>query len=70
MTERTLDICDPCRSPEGNHHMECAGNKDRPCECLVCAGEKIGDEVMGDAGGNVPKHGRLRDRFDPQPWRP
>jgi hypothetical protein len=38
------------------------------CQCIVCEGERIGDQVIGDPLG--PKHGRIRDRFDPQPWRP
>jgi hypothetical protein len=63
--ERTLEICDPCRS-EGDHHMECAGTAQRPCSCLVCDAERIGDEVMDD---NAPKHARLVDRYDPRPWR-
>lgn len=65
--ERTLEICDPCRS-EGDHHMECAGTAQRPCSCLVCDAERIGDEVVGEP--HQPKHGKLVDRFDPRPWRP
>jgi hypothetical protein len=47
--------------------MECAGTAQRPCSCLVCDAERIGDEVMDD---NAPKHARLVDRYDPRPWRP
>jgi hypothetical protein len=53
VAEKTLDICDPCRD---GHHQECAGTEKRKCECLVCEGERIGDEVMGDTGGNMPRH--------------
>ena len=66
MTEE-LHVCNPCRS---DHHMECASSPQMSCQCLVCAGERIGDEVMGDAGGNVPRHGQITDRYDPRPWRP
>jgi hypothetical protein len=64
---RTLEICDPCRS-EGDHHMECAGTMARPCSCLVCDAERIGDEMVGEP--SEPKHARLVDRYDPRPWRP
>ena len=63
--ERTLEICDPCRA---DHHLECAGTNERLCACLVCEGERIGDETVGEPG--EPKHARLVDRFDPRPWRP
>jgi len=67
MAQHTLDICDPCRD---GTHLECVGDEQRKCQCLVCAGEKIGNEVMGDSGGNMPKHGQIADRYDPRKWRP
>jgi hypothetical protein len=66
-SQRTLEICDPCRS-EGDHHMECAGTTERPCACLVCEGERIGDAEVGKP--NDPQHSRIVDRYDPRPWRP
>ena len=65
MTEATFDVCDSCR--HGAHH-DCAGNKERKCDCIVCEGERIGDQVVGEPG--EPKHARLVDRLDPRPWRP
>lgn len=58
----TFWICEPCRNatvPGAEaHHQECAGTEKKPCDCLVCAGERIGDQVMGDSGGNMPKRKR------------
>lgn len=54
MTEKTLNICEPCRD---DHHAECAEVNDKPCECLICVGEEIGDEVIGEVGGNMPRWG-------------
>lgn len=52
----TFRVCEPCRD---NHHLECDATEKNPCDCLVCTGERIGDQVMGDAGGNVPKRRQL-----------
>ncbi len=60
-----LHICNPCR--EGAH-LECVSSPQMSCQCIICEGNRIGDEVVGEPG--EPKHGRLRDRFDPQSWRP
>ena len=38
-------ICTPCKS---DHHMECESTKEKPCDCIVCLGEEIGDQVVGD----------------------
>jgi hypothetical protein len=65
VTEKTLDICDPCRD---GTHMECVGSKERPCQCIVCEGERIGDAVVGQPSD--PQHSRIVDRYDPRPWRP
>jgi hypothetical protein len=37
-------MCDPCYN---GTHLECVGTKERPCNCLVCEGERIGDQVLG-----------------------
>lgn len=58
VTERTLDICDPCRD---GVHLECATTEEHKCECLLCEAERIGANVMGD---------QIPDRFKSRPWRP
>jgi hypothetical protein len=58
VTERTLDVCDPCRSGD---HLECATVEDRKCQGIVCEAQRIGDNVIGD---------QIPDRFKPRPWRP
>jgi hypothetical protein len=64
MTEKTLDVCDPCRHGD---HMECATADERRCQCLVCEGERIGDQIVGEP--NEPRH-PIPDRLNPRPWRP
>lgn len=54
-TEHSLEICDPCRE---DVHGECVGTPERPCSCLVCEGERIGDRVLGQTGGNYPRKAR------------
>jgi hypothetical protein len=63
-SQQELQICDWCL--RGAHH-DCAGTKERPCQCIICEGERIGDRVIGQP--NDPPH-HLADRFDPRPWRP
>jgi len=46
----TFRICQPCRD---NHHQECDSTEEKPCACIVCEGERI---VVGDIGGNMPRH--------------
>ena len=43
--QRELWFCNPCRE---DHHMECESTKLKPCDCLICMGEEIGDVVVGD----------------------
>jgi hypothetical protein len=40
-------VCNPCRD---QHHLECEGTEEKPCLCLVCDGERIGDAVIGQPG--------------------
>jgi hypothetical protein len=63
----TYRVCQPCRD---GTHMECDNSKEKPCGCLVCEGERIGDRIVGELDGNMPRHGPIHDRFDPRPWRP
>jgi hypothetical protein len=48
-------VCEPCRD---DHHMECDGTLTKHCYCLICEGERIGDQVMGETGGNFPRRKR------------
>lgn len=43
--QREVSICIPCKE---DHHMECANTKDKPCDCLVCMGEEIGDAALSE----------------------
>ena len=61
---QTLDICDSCRH---DAHHDCAGSRERRCDCIVCEGERIGDAVVGEP--LAIKH-PVPDRLEPRPWRP
>jgi hypothetical protein len=44
-TEDRPQVCNPCRE---DHHLECDHTTEKPCACLVCLGQEIGDAVVGD----------------------
>lgn len=48
----TIWVCQPCRD---GTHLECDSSKEKSCQCIICEGERIGDQVMGDTGGNMPR---------------
>ena len=63
-TERTLALCRPCLD---GTHPECEGSASKPCDCIVCEGERIGDRMVGEPG--QIKH-PIPDRMAPRQWRP
>ncbi len=45
--------------------MECATIEERHCQCIVCEGERIGDDVIGQP--SEIRH-PIPDRLSPRPW--